>query len=345
MVNIPQVHMKKNKKVFIIAEAGINHNGDVAIAEEMIDVAKKAGADAVKFQTFRSEELLTESAPKARYQLDAGGNNESQFKMLQRRELNEKMHIDLIKHCKKKNIIFISSPFDLKGIDLLDKLGIQILKIPSGEVNNLPYLRKIGRLGKKVIISTGMSTLKEVDQALRILVKSGTPKKNIVILHCNTAYPTPYKDVNLLAMLTIRNRLKVQVGYSDHTCGMEVSVAAVALGASIIEKHFTLDRNMKGPDHRASVEPFELRSMIKAIRNIEKAMGNGIKKPQASEIKNIKVVRKGMVASRDIKKGEVFTEENIAVKRPATGITPMEWDKVIGSLAKKSFFKDEVIKL
>jgi N,N'-diacetyllegionaminate synthase len=266
-------------KVFIIAEAGINHNGSIEIARKMIDVGVSAGADAVKFQTFKAEKLVSKFALKAEYQKQTTKAEESQLEMVKKLELNFNDYKELKKHCEEKGIIFLSSPFDLESIDFLNEIGLEIFKIPSGEIDNLPYLRKIGSFGKKIILSTGMSNLKEIEDALNILVNTGTRKENITVLHCNTEYPTPFKDVNLLAMLTIKNAFNVSVGYSDHTLGIEVPIAAVALGATVIEKHFTLDRNMEGPDHRASIEPEELKAMIKAIRNIEKALGNGIKKP------------------------------------------------------------------
>jgi len=332
-------------KAFIIAEAGVNHNGSVETAKKLIDAAVEAGADAVKFQTFKTEQIASMTAPKAEYQIRTTGKRETQFRMLKKLELSEKAFHELFLYCKKKEIIFLSTPFDIESVSFLDKLGLGIFKIPSGEITNLPYLKRIGSLKKKIIMSTGMADTREIKDALRILTDCGTPKENITLLHCSTDYPTPMRDVNLLAMLTIRDAFKVKVGYSDHTPGIEVPVAAVALGASIIEKHFTLDKNMKGPDHSSSLEPSELKAMVNAIRNIEKALGNGVKKPSCSEMKNIQIVRKSIVASKDIKKGEVFGEENITVKRPAGGISPMEWDKVIGGKAVRDFQKDEIIEI
>ncbi len=332
-------------KIFIIAEAGVNHNGDIAIAKKMIDVAVDSGTDAVKFQTFKAESVISKFAPKAEYQKIVTDKNESQLEMVKKLELDINAHMELIAYCKKKGIVFLSSPFDLESIDLLDKLGLRILKIPSGEITNFPYLRKIGSLNKRVIISTGMADLKEIEHALNILIKAGTSKEDITVLHCNTEYPTPMEDVNLHAMLTIRDTFKVKVGYSDHTLGIEVSIAAAALGATVIEKHFTLDKNMAGPDHKASLEPSELMAMVMAIRNIENALGNDIKNSSKSELKNISIARKSIVAFKDIKKGDIFTEANITVKRPGTGISPMEWDKVIGMIAKKDFKEDELIEL
>lgn len=330
---------------FIIAEAGVNHNGSIGIAKKLIDVAAETGADAVKFQTFKAENMVSRFAAKADYQKKTTDADESQLDMIKRLELNEDAHKELMDYGRNKGIIFLSSPFDLESIDLLNKLGIEIFKIPSGEITNLPYLRKIGRLKKKVILSTGMADLGEIGNAINVLTEYGTRKDDITVLHCNTEYSTPFEDVNLNAMLTIRDAFKVKVGYSDHTPGIEVPVAAVALGATIIEKHFTIDKDMKGPDHKASLEPDELKAMVHAIRNIEKALGNGIKKPSSSEMKNIQVVRKSIVAAKDIKKGEVFGEDNITVKRPAGGISPMEWDNILGKRAKRDFRGDELIEI
>lgn len=335
----------KNNKVFIIAEAGVNHNGSIDIAKKMIDVAVDAGADAVKFQTFEAKRVIAKFAPKAEYQYRTTGENESQLEMVKKWELDINVHKELVAHCKKRSLLFLSSPFDLESIELLNSLGLEVFKIPSSEITNLPYLKKIGGLRKKIIMSSGMANLKEIEAALDILTKAGTYKKNIIVLHCNTAYPTPFEDVNLLAMITIKDTLKVNVGYSDHTPGIEVPIAAVALGASIIEKHFTLDKSMRGPDHKASLEPDELKAMVEAVRNIERALGDGIKKVSQSESKNKPIVRKSIVASRAIEKGETFTAENITVKRPEAGISPMEWNNVIGKSAKRNFLEDEMIEL
>ncbi|MDD4979798.1 MAG: N-acetylneuraminate synthase [Candidatus Omnitrophica bacterium] len=332
-------------KTFIIAEAGVNHNGSIKTAKRMIDIAVEAGADAVKFQTFKADRLLTKLAPKAEYQKKTTDKEESQFEMIKKLELTFDAHKELMHYCKRKKIIFLSSPFDLESIELLDKLGINMFKIPSGEITNLPYLRKIGRLKKKIILSTGMSDLREIKNALDVLTEAGTAKEKITLLHCNTEYPTPFEDANLRAMLTIKEAFKVRVGYSDHTIGIEVPIAAVALGAFVIEKHFTLDRNMKGPDHKASLEPKELKAMINGIRNIEKALGNGIKKASCSERKNKIIARKSIVAARNISKGEYFTAANITTKRPASGLNPMKWDDVIGRMAKFFFKKDSLIEL
>ncbi|MCK4820232.1 N-acetylneuraminate synthase [bacterium] len=332
-------------KTFIIAEAGVNHNGKLELAYKLIDVAKAAGADAVKFQTFTADTSVAKSAKKAEYQNKTTDKKETQYEMIKKLELNEQQHKKLISYCKKKNIQFLSSPFDLASIELLNKLGLNTYKVPSGEITNLPYLRKLGLLNKHVIMSTGMADLKEVKEALDVLISCGTDREGITVLHCNTEYPTPIEDVNLNAMITIRDAFKINVGYSDHTLGIEIPIAAVAMGAKIIEKHFTIDRDMAGPDHKASLEPDEFKAMVYAIRNIEKALGNGIKKPSPSELKNKPIARKSIVAAKNIKKGEIFTEENITVKRPGNGISPMRWDKVSDRIAKRDFSADELIEI
>ena len=329
--------------VFIIAEAGVNHNGSLELARKLIDVAVDAGANAVKFQTFKAENLVSKNAQKAEYQKETTDAKESQFEMIKKLELDVDTHYELISYCNSKNIMFLSTPFDLDSIDLLDKLELPIFKIPSGEITNLPYLRKIGALNKQVILSTGMADVGEIEDALDILIEAGTPKEKITVLHANTMYPTPYQDVNLRAMVTIGNTFDVAFGYSDHTLGIEVDIASVAMGATVIEKHFTLDNSMEGPDHKASLEPDELKAMVKAIRNIEIALGSKVKKPSKSEIPNIKIARKSIVASCNIKKGEILSEENLAVKRPSGGISPMRWDEVIGTVATKDYKKDELI--
>ena len=329
--------------VFIIAEAGVNHNGSVNLAKKLIDVASISGADAVKFQTFNAESLVVKNTQKADYQRQTKDESESQFDMLKQLELDVETHKELITYCQEKDIIFLSSPFDHESIDLLSNLGLQIFKIPSGEITNLPYLRHIGSLGKRVILSTGMSNLKEVGEALDVLINAGTSKHNITVLHANTMYPTPIEDVNLKAMLTIQKEFGVAVGYSDHTLGIEVDIAAVAMGASCIEKHFTLDKTMDGPDHNASLEPKELKAMVAAIRNLEKALGSSEKKPSPSEAVNIDVVRKSIVASQSIKKGEKLSSKNITTKRPGTGINPMKWDEIIHKFATKDYQKDDLI--
>jgi len=329
--------------VFIIAEAGVNHNGSIDLAKKLIDVASDAGADAVKFQTFKAKNLATKNSEKANYQKNTTDKKENQFSMLKKLELSKEMHIELINYSKNKKIKFLSSPFDHDSIELLKNLGLEIFKIPSGEITNLPYLRSIGRLNKKLILSTGMSNIVEVKNALDILINSGTKKSNITLLHANTEYPTPMEDVNLKAMVTIGNELNVDFGYSDHTLGIEIDIAAVAMGAKCIEKHFTLDCKMEGPDHKASLEPLQLKAMVTAIRNIELALGNGIKKPSKSELSNMLTVRKSIVAKTMIKKGDVLSENNLAVKRPGGGISAMKWDEVIGTKAKKNYKEDDMI--
>lgn len=338
--------MSKNpSKTLIIAEAGVNHNGSLDLAFDLIGAAAEAGADVVKFQTFKAKSLVTQSASKADYQLQTTNSEESQFEMIKKLELNEKMHLELIAECGKYGIRFASTGFDEGSVDLLCDLGVDFLKIPSGEITNVPYLRHVGSKGLPVILSTGMSELNEVKEALDILMRAGTQKEKITVLHCNTEYPTPMEDVNLNAMLTMRDELGVEIGYSDHTQGIEVPIAAVALGAKVIEKHFTLDRSMDGPDHAASLEPDELKQMVKSIRNIEKAMGDGEKKPSKSEKKNIEIARKSIVANQEIKKGDFLTKDNLAVKRPGSGISPMEWYNVIGQKASRDFAPDDLIVL
>ncbi|WP_026889827.1 N-acetylneuraminate synthase [Clostridium beijerinckii] len=329
--------------IFIIAEAGVNHNGDINIAKKMIDNAVLCGVDAIKFQTFNANNLVTKDAKQAKYQVDNLKEETSQLEMLKKLELSHEQYKDLKKYCEEKNIIFLSSPFDLESIEFLYSIGMKIFKIPSSEIDNVPYLRKIAVLKKKVILSTGMSNLSDIEFALDTLRIGGT--EDIVVLHCNTDYPTKMEDVNLKAMETIKNAFKTPVGYSDHTSGIEVAIAAVALGATVIEKHFTLDRNMIGPDHKASLEPFELRNMVMAIRNIEIALGNGVKRQTLSEKINSIVGRKSLVAKVYIKANEVFTEKNLCIKRPGTGVSPKNWDCVIGKKAKKDFQKDELIDL
>jgi N,N'-diacetyllegionaminate synthase len=329
--------------VFIIAEAGVNHNGSIDLAKKLIDVASAAGVNAVKFQTFKADNLTIKKAQKAIYQKETTDKEESQFDMLKKLELNFQTHKELISYCTGKKIIFLSSPFDRESIDLLNDLGLEILKIPSGEITNFPYLKHIGKLNKKIILSTGMSNMDEVKSALDILINSGTTKNNITVLHANTEYPTPMKDVNLRAMISIGEEFDIKFGYSDHTLGMEVDIAAAAMGASCIEKHFTLDRNMEGPDHKASLEPDQLKEMVRAIRNIELALGDGIKKPSQSELPNIKIVRKSIVAKTTIKKGDILNESNLAIKRPGGGVSPIQWDKIMNTKATKDYKEDELI--
>jgi len=329
--------------VFIIAEAGVNHNGSIELAKQLIDVASNSGADAVKFQTFKAENLVSKNAQKAEYQKKTTDISESQFDMIKKLELDVNTHKELMAYCQEKNIMFLSTPFDHDSIDFLNELGLKIFKIPSGDITNFPYLKRVGALGKQVILSTGMSTLKEVGDALTILVGTGTQKANITVLHANTMYPTPMEDVNLNAMLAIQEEFGVAIGYSDHTLGIEVDIAAVAMGASIIEKHLTLDKTMEGPDHKASLEPEELKDMVVAIRNIENALGSYEKKPSPSEIVNMDVARKSIVASCIIRKGELLSDKNLIAKRPGTGLSPMKWDAVIGTKATKNYQEDELI--
>lgn len=329
--------------VFIIAEAGVNHNGDIDLAKKMIDVASDAGADAVKFQTFKAENVVSKIAKKADYQKETTKADESQFDMIKKLELDVQTHHMLMSYCKEKKIMFLSTPFDHDSINLLNDLGLKIFKIPSGEITNLPYLRTIGKLDKKIILSTGMANIGEIEEALNILIEAGTKKDNITVLHANTEYPTPMEDVNLKAMQTIAQTFKIEVGYSDHTLGIEVDIAAVAMGAKVVEKHFTLDKNMKGPDHKASLEPSELKDMVRSIRNIEKALGDGIKRSSPSEFKNKCVARKSIIVNKPIKKGDLLTEDNLTVKRPGDGISPMRWDEIVGTIAKKDYQKDELL--
>ena len=330
-------------RTLIIAEAGVNHNGDIKIAKQLIDVAADCGADYVKFQTFSADRIVTKSADKAEYQKQSSDSSESQFEMLKRLELSVEMHLKLIEHCKHKSIKFLSTGFDIQSVDLLVGLGLNLVKIPSGEITNLPLLRHIGSLDLPVILSSGMSTMKEIGDALLILEQTGLPRAQITVLHCTTEYPTPMDEVNLRAMNSIRNTLGVAVGYSDHTLGIEVSVAAVALGASVIEKHFTIDRSLPGPDHKASSEPVELVAMVKAIRNIEVALGSDVKEPTMSEIKNAHIARKSILASQKIEKGETLSTVNLVVKRPGNGMSPMQWDRLIGQVATRTYLPDEMI--
>jgi len=329
--------------VFIIAEAGVNHNGDIDLAKRLIDVAAEAGADAVKFQTFKAENLVSKKAQKAQYQKETTNVEESQYDMIKKLELDMNTHKELMAYSQTKNIMFLSTPFDHDSIDLLDSLGLEIFKIPSGEITNLPYLRHLGRLNKKVILSTGMADMGEIEDALNVLISEGTNPESITVLHANTMYPTPMEDVNLRAMQTIGDAFDITYGYSDHTLGIEVDIAAVAMGASVIEKHFTLDKTMQGPDHKASLEPDELKSMVNGIRNIESALGSKVKKPSKSESPNIEIARKSIVASKAIKKGDMFTEDNLAIKRPGSGISPMRWDDVLGTKSIHDYEADQLI--
>ena len=334
------------KRTLIIAEAGINHNGDIAKAKALIDKGAEAGVDYVKFQTFKAEKLVTKQAKRASYQDKNTQDNDSQYEMLKKLELSQALHQELMDYCNQKGVKFLSTGFDSESLVFLAQLGITIAKVPSGEITNLPYLRQVASLFPEVILSTGMATIDEIKDAVKVLTDNGVSKNKITILHCNTEYPTPMEDVNLKAMLHIQRELGVLVGYSDHTLGIEVPIAAVALGATVIEKHFTLDKTLPGPDHKASLEPNELKAMVSAIRNIEKAIGgSGLKEVSKSEEKNKPIARKSIVASTDIKKGNIFTPENLTVKRPGTGISPMQWDEVIGKEAKRDFEKDDLIEL
>ena len=331
------------EKVYIIAEAGDNHNGDFNTALKLVDVAKRAGADCVKFQTFVTEEIISKYAEMAEYQKKNTGKEESQFEMVKRLELSFDEFRKIKEYCDRVGIQFLSTPFDLKSVDFLNELGVPFFKIPSGEITNYPYLIKIAHTGKPVVMSTGMCEPDEILAAINVLEKNGSGE--ITLLHCNTEYPTPLKDVNLYAMRTMKKMFGKKVGYSDHTKGIEVPVAAVALGACVIEKHFTLDKNMPGPDHKASLEPDELGRMVKNIRNIEIALGDGVKRVSESERKNIAIARKSRVARRNIQEGEILTEENLAVKRPGTGINPMQWMEVLGTRAVRDFKEDELIEI
>ena len=331
----------------IIAEAGVNHNGSLELAKQLVLKAKDAGVDYIKFQTFKASKLVTKSARQAEYQQqNTGGQEESQYQMLKKLELSPKDHQVLIDYCRELGIMFFSTAFDSESIDYLHSLNLGLWKIPSGEVTNYPFLKRVAAFNEKTILSTGMCEMQDVRNAVEALYENGLSKENLILLHCNTEYPTPYEDVNLKAMEALRKEFEVEVGYSDHTQGIEVPIAAVALGASVIEKHFTLDRTLPGPDHKASLEPDELKAMVRAIRNIEKAIGgDGIKHVSGSERKNIAVARKSIVAACDIKMGEVFTEQNLTVKRPGSGISPMRWEEVLGQSAKKDFYEDDLIEI
>ena len=332
------------KHTLIIAEAGVNHNGSIEMAKQLIDAAAIADVDYVKFQTFKAEKLVTKEAKQAEYQ-QRNAADDSQYTMLKKLELSEAQHEELITYCKEKGVKFLSTAFDLESIEYLHSLNLGLWKIPSGEVTNYPYIKKIAQYGEPVIMSTGMCSMDDVEQALNVLLKNGLTKEQITLLHCNTEYPTPMQDVNLKAMLQLRDKFGVKVGYSDHTKGIEVPIAAVALGAEVIEKHFTLDRTLPGPDHKASLEPNELKAMVDAIRNIEQALGDGQKHVSASEEKNMAIARKSIVAARDIKRGELLTDDNLTTKRPGTGISPMRWEEVIGTKAIRDFVEDELIEI
>ncbi|SAI74828.1 N-acetylneuraminate synthase [Bordetella ansorpii] len=331
--------------VLIIAEAGVNHNGDIELAKRLIREAARAGADIVKFQSFTASKIVSKSAPKASYQNATTDPGESQLEMVRKLELSHADHLVLIKECEKQGIQFFSTAFDFDSFDMLVDLGLRMIKVPSGELTNLPLLRHISRHGFPLILSTGMATIGEIDSALEVIEQAGTPRSQVTILHCTTEYPAPMADVNLRAMDTLRSAFGTPVGYSDHTEGIEIPIAAVARGATLIEKHFTLSRTMPGPDHRASLEPQELAAMVRGIRNVEQALGDGLKRPSPSELKNKAIARKSIVAGRPIAAGEVFTEDSLSTKRPGTGISPMRWDDVIGRTARRDFAEDELIEL
>lgn len=333
-------------RTLIIAEAGVNHNGDLGLAKKLIAAAAEAGADLVKFQTFTAKNLVSASAPKAEYQKKTTESNESQLEMIQKLELSREDHTVLIEECRLKGIGFFSTAFDFQSFDLLMELGcLEQIKIPSGELTNLPLLRYVSRFGKPLMLSTGMANLGEIEAAIEAVEAAGTPRSLITVLHCTTEYPTPMEDVNLRAMVAMKSAFGVNTGYSDHTQGIEVPIAAVALGATIIEKHFTLDRNLPGPDHKASLEPHELKAMVEGIRNVERALGDGVKRPSPSELKNKPIARKSLVATKPITAGEAFSAENIGAKRPGTGLSPMLWDEIVGRTASKDFAVDELITL
>lgn len=334
-----------SKRCLIIAEAGVNHNGDLALAKRLVEAAAESGADLVKFQTFNADLLATESAPMAQYQVRNTQEASGQHGMLKKLELTPEMHKALLVHCKRYKIGFFSTAFDLESLNFLHQLGLDRFKVPSGEITNLPYLKRMASFCKSIILSTGMANLGEVESALNVLLEAGAQRDAIVVLHCNTDYPTPIQDVNLRAMQAIAHAFGVDVGYSDHTLGTEVAIAAVAMGAVVIEKHLTLDRNLAGPDHKASLEPPEFAQMVAAIRNTEAAMGDGIKRASPSEAKNIAVARKSIVASRNIKAGELFSEKNLTVKRPGSGVSPMRWNEVVGRVASRDFAANDLIEL
>lgn len=333
-------------KTIIIAEAGVNHNGSSETARRLIDVAAEAGVDYVKFQTFKADRLVSASAPKAEYQRAAAQTpGETQYQMLKKLELSEELHFRLIEYCGRQGVKFFSTAFDLPSIDFLASLRLGLWKVPSGEITNYPYLKRIASRHEPVILSTGMCTWADIEAAVRVFLDEGLTREQLTLLHCNTEYPTPMQDVNLRAMPALKERFGIETGYSDHTPGIEVPVAAVALGATVIEKHFTLDKTMEGPDHRASLEPHELKAMVRAIRNIEQALGSAEKDITPSEAKNRAVARKSIVAARPIGRGETFTEENLTVKRPGTGVSPMRWNEIMGKQAARDYRPDELIEL
>ena len=330
-------------KTLIIAEAGVNHNSNLDLAFQLVDAAVSVGADVVKFQTAIPEEVVTRFGTMAEYQILNTGTNESQLEMTRKIHLPMEDFIKIQKYCFKKKIVFVTTAFGLESLEFIRKLNLDFYKVPSGEITNLPYLRKIGAFKKPLILSSGMATLSEIEQALQVLESAGCPRNKVTVLQCTTEYPAPMRDVNLLAMRSIQEQLRVKIGYSDHTLGIEIPIAAVALGATIIEKHFTLDKSLPGPDHKASLTPSEFKRMVEGIRNIEEALGDGVKRLMPSEIGNRAVVRKSIVTSQPIKNGQFFTEENLTTKRPGTGVSPMEWDRIIGTKARRDFFEDELI--
>lgn len=330
-------------RTLIIAEAGVNHNGDLNMAKKLIDIAADSGADLVKFQTFNADRLVTQEAAKADYQAKATNSIESQQEMLRKLQLTESMHHELIAHCESNRIGFFSTGFDEEDLKFLVGLGQKLFKIPSGEITNLPYLQQVGKLNESIILSTGMSNMEEIEAALNVIEESGTHRSKITVLQCTTAYPVPICDVNLRAMQSIQTKFNVAVGYSDHTLSIQIPIAAVALGATVIEKHFTTDRSQPGPDHMASLEPLELKLMVDGIRAVEKALGDGIKRPMPSEVTNMTVARKSIVAKKQINAGMLFTEQNLTTKRPGTGISPMEWNNLIGKVANRDYLTDEMI--
>ncbi len=335
----------KLKNTLIIAEAGVNHNGDVALARELVDVAADVGADFIKFQTFTADKLITLDAAKAEYQKKSGLIGESQFDMLRKLELSKDAHFELIEYAKKRNVSFLSTGFSVEDLFFLKQLDLDYFKVPSGEITNVPYLEVVGSFNKPIILSTGMSTLAEVQFAVEILISVGVSRDKITLLHCTSEYPAPYSDVNLMAMLTLKKHFQFEVGYSDHTLGIEVSLAAVALGATVIEKHLTLDPKMNGPDHAASLSPDEFYKLVSSIRNIDISLGSSTKAPSMSEIKNINVVRKSIVAKKNIRKGDIYTVENLTTKRPGLGVSAIFWHEILGSQAKKDYQIDELIQL
>ena len=335
--------IRKNKTI-IIAEAGVNHNGNIYSALKLVDIAAKSKADFIKFQTYSTDDLVQKKVGLAKYQQKNTKKNYSQYEMLKKFELSFSDHLRIIDRCKKKKIKFLSSPFDLKSIDLLKKLRMNLFKIPSGEITNIPYLRKIGSLKKKILLSTGMSNIKEIKIAVQTLLISGTKKKNITILHCSSDYPAKKNDLNLLSIPFLKKKFNINVGYSDHSLGLDASFTAVALGAKVIEKHFTTNNNLNGPDHKASLNPIQLTDLVNGIRNIESTLGSYVKKPSAPELKNLKFIRKFIVAKKKIKKGEKFSEKNLTTKRALVGIPASKWDLVIGKKAKKNFINNDNIK-